>query len=108
MPTVHLDDATRAAIKAYVATAGATRDDHRRDVVFDAPAPLMAAFSSRGPLLAGGGDLLKPDVIGSGCGHPRRRSRPEPTGRAFDLLSGTSMSSPHVAGLGALLTQAHP
>ena len=29
-------------------------------------------------------------------------------GRSFDLLSGTSMSSPHVAGLGALLKQLHP
>ena len=29
-------------------------------------------------------------------------------GRSFDLVSGTSMSSPHVAGFGALLSQAHP
>src|SRR6185503_10430381 len=29
-------------------------------------------------------------------------------GRLFDLLSGTSMSSPHVAGLGAALKQLHP
>ncbi len=29
-------------------------------------------------------------------------------GRLFDMLSGTSMASPHVAGLGAMLTQLHP
>ncbi|HZM23516.1 MAG TPA: S8 family serine peptidase, partial [Anaerolineales bacterium] len=33
---------------------------------------------------------------------------PAINGRDFDLLSGTSMSSPHVAGLGALLKDLHP
>src|SRR5262249_7051644 len=33
---------------------------------------------------------------------------PEQAGRDFKLLSDTSMSSPHVAGVGALLKQLHP
>ena len=57
---------TARAIKAYAATAGATATINAATIVFDAPAPFTAAFSSRGPLLAGGGDLLKPDVIAPG------------------------------------------
>jgi hypothetical protein len=32
----------------------------------------------------------------------------EPAGRDFDFLSGTSMSSPHIAGLAAVVKDAHP
>ena len=35
-------------------------------VVLTAPAPFTATFSSRGPLLAGAGSLLKPDLIAPG------------------------------------------
>ena len=44
------------------------RDRHHRagDGQHDAPAPYVAEFSSRGPLNAGGGDVLKPDVIAPG------------------------------------------
>ena len=107
VPTVHLSHLDRPAIKAYAATSGATATINASSIVFTAPAPFTASFSSRGPLTAGGGDLLKPDVIAPGQDVLAAVS-PSINGRDFDLLSGTSMSSPHVAGLGALLKDLHP
>ena len=99
-----------SAIKAYAAHAPARRRrSTQATVVFNAPAPFTAAFSSRGPLLAGGGDLLKPDVIGAGPGHPGGVFAPsDNAGRTSTCISGTSMSSPHVAGLAALMKELHP
>src|SRR4029450_2230047 len=75
---------------------------------YNAPAPFTAAFSSRGPSRAGGGDLLKPDLIAPGQDILASVGPPNNAGRAVDMRSGTSMSSPHVAGLGALLKNLHP
>ncbi|XP_059640181.1 subtilisin-like protease SBT1.4 [Cornus florida] len=79
------------------------------------PAPKVAAFSSRGPnhLTA---EILKPDVIAPGVNilagwtgftgptdleiDPRRVD--------FNIISGTSMSCPHVSGLAALLRKVYP
>ena len=72
------------------------------------PAPLTAAFSSRGPLAAGGGDLLKPDVIAPGQDILAAVAPPGNAGLSFNVYSGTSMSAPHVAGLAALLKDLHP
>ena len=107
IPTVHLADTDRAAIKAYAATAGATARINASQLVFNVPAPLTAAFSSRGPLTAGGGDLLKPDVIAPGQDILAAYS-PAFSGLDFNMISGTSMSSPHVAGFAALLMDLHP
>ena len=108
VPTVHLADTDRALVKAYAATAGATARINQATIVFDTPAPLTAAFSSRGPLTAGGGDLLKPDVIAPGQDIVAAVAPPGNGGFNFNLYSGTSMSSPHVAGLAALLRNLHP
>ena len=108
VPTVHLAHTDRPAVKAYAALAGATASIAQATIVYDAPAPLTAAFSSRGPLLAAGGDLLKPDLIAPGQDVLAAVAPPGNHGRSFDLYSGTSMSSPHVAGLGALMKQLHP
>jgi subtilisin family serine protease len=74
---------------------------------------VMAAFSSRGPQKAVP-DLPKPDVTAPGVQIlAGAADRPAPItalrpGFIFQAIQGTSMASPHVAGAGALLTQAHP
>ena len=108
VPTVHLQNTDRAAVKAYAAIAGATSTINQATIVYTAPAPFTASFSSRGPLRAGNGDLLKPDLIAPGQDILAAVAPPGNSGRDFDLYSGTSMSSPHVAGLGALMKELHP
>jgi subtilisin family serine protease len=108
VPTVHLQNIDRAAVKAYAATPGATATINQATIVYTEPAPFTASFSSRGPLQAGGGDLLKPDLIAPGQDVLAGVAPPGNNGRLFDLYSGTSMSSPHVAGLAALMMDAHP
>ena len=108
VPTVHLQSTDRAAVKSYAATAGATATINQATIVLTAPAPFTASFSSRGPLRAGNGDLLKPDIIAPGQDVLAGVAPPGNGGKLFDLYSGTSMSSPHVAGLAALFKQLHP
>jgi len=107
VPTVHVDHVAGAAIKAYIAAdpAAATASLSAGVETLGVPAPFVAAFSSRGPLLASG-DLLKPDVMAPGVDVLAAYS-PFNFGK-YNFLSGTSMSSPHVAGLGALMKQRHP
>ncbi len=63
----------------------------------------IASFSSRGPAVYQGETYVKPDLAAPGVGV--RSSVP---GGGYSFYSGTSMSSPHVAGLIALLWSAHP
>lgn len=70
---------------------------------------VMASFSARGP--APVPDILKPDVTAPGinilAGFTPDAANAA-AGENFAFLSGTSMSTPHVAGVAALLLQAHP
>jgi subtilisin family serine protease len=110
VPSVHVVAASGLAIKAYIASEGAsaTASIEQATVIFNEPAPFTASFSSRGPLLAGGGDLLKPDLIAPGQDILAAVAPPGNNGKEFDLYSGTSMSSPHVAGLAALFKELYP
>lgn len=105
VPSVHVDHIDGAAIRAYSQGLDATASLDGNNFV-EVEAPFVAAFSSRGPNQAGG-DLLKPDILAPGQDVLAAVS-PYSAGQDWDFYSGTSMSSPHVAGLGALLTHAHP
>ena len=107
VPTVHLQNTDYAAVHAYAATADPTATIPVATIDLNTPAPFTASFSSRGPLQASG-DLLKPDLIAPGQDILAAVAPPGNGGLDFNLYSGTSMSSPHVAGLAALLKDLHP
>jgi subtilisin family serine protease len=108
VPTVHLPDTVAAAVHAYAATPGAPASIAQATITYTTPAPFTASFSSRGPLRAGAGSLLKPDIIAPGQDILAGVAPPNNNGRLFDVYSGTSMSSPHIAGLAALMKELHP
>ncbi|GAB3739326.1 hypothetical protein GCM10028794_22910 [Silanimonas algicola] len=78
----------------------------------DNAADQLAAFSSRGPAAF---SVLKPDITGHGvnilepvtCTNPAQWNTAA-CAQTIGFLSGTSMSSPQVAGSGALLRQLFP
>lgn len=110
VPTVHLDDVQGKEVKAYLAAGGSpTAEIAASTTTTGAPGAKVASFSSRGPALAGSGDLLKPDIMAPGV-DVLAGTVPNDLeyGRSFDLMSGTSMSSPHIAGIAALVIAAHP
>jgi subtilisin family serine protease len=110
VPTVHVQDTDRAAIVSYLGTANPTVALLVGDQTGKAPTPVpvVAGFSSRGPDLTSGGDLLKPDITAPGVDIVAAVAPGPHRGDNFDVVSGTSMSSPHVAGLAALILGKHP
>lgn len=108
VPTVHVDEVAGEAIKKHVGAGGATALLTGNRTAAETPVPQIAGFSSRGPALANGSSLLKPDITAPGVSVLAAVAPPSGYGRDFDLYSGTSMSSPHVAGLGALYLGEHP
>jgi hypothetical protein len=71
---------------------------------------VLADFSSRGPNLTAP-DILKPDVVAPGVNILAGQTPDVANGirnELFQYLSGTSMSTPQVAGIAALIREAHP
>lgn len=111
IPGVHITYSEGVTLKAWLANgdtghvaaiAGTTKDtaDHNGDV--------MAAFSSRGPNTQVP-DLIKPDMTAPGVDILAAVASLGQTAPEIEFYSGTSMSSPHMTGAGALMMKAkHP
>ena len=81
-------------------------------VLGSTPAPVVAYFSSRRPSTASPG-ILKPDIIGPGvniiAAWPFKvgPNRVDEHDMVFNSISGTSMSTPHLSGIAAIIKSAH-
>ena len=108
---ISLDDGVRLApiVDASVVTVNFTNDG-----ITSSSTQIgnqMANFSSRGESLATA-DILKPDITAPGvqilAGTSGSQIDNGTMGESYAFLSGTSMSSPHIAGMAALLIEAQP
>jgi subtilisin family serine protease len=112
VPTVHVDLDEGLVVKQYIeSTPDPMAQITTGETTTWKNAPTMAVFSSRGPDPVAA-DIIKPDVTAPGLQILAGNSPfPDPggfPGELFQAIAGTSMSSPHVAGLFALLKQVHP
>jgi subtilisin family serine protease len=113
LPTSHIQFADGQTLLTFMtANPGATAT-LTAGVASPAQGDVMASFSSRG----GPGQTLgvsKPDITAPGvqilAGHTPASVdlATGPTGELFQAIAGTSMSSPHIAGSGALIKALHP
>ena len=105
LPSIHLNYADSDALRTWLASGSghvATITD-AVVAVDDTYGDRMATGSSRGP----NGpvpDVIKPDVIAPGSDVLAAYKTPE----EYNMISGTSMASPHTAGAGLLLRSLYP
>jgi hypothetical protein len=117
LPTIHVNGPPDALL-AFVGSHTNVKAAWATGVASPTTPDVMATFSSRGPV----GDFIKPDVTAPGIQVLAGMTpQPDPTitstgapspngppGNNFQAIAGTSMSSPHAAGVSALVKAAHP
>ncbi|MER5426173.1 S8 family serine peptidase [Streptosporangium roseum] len=110
IPTVHIDKPESDALLAFLSANPGATGKFTQGAKATWQGDAITTFSSRGP----GGDFLKPDVTAPGL-HILAGTTPVlegpaggPQGNLYQVIAGTSMSSPHVAGASALVFALHP
>jgi len=113
LPAVHIGATAGNALRTWLALEGSSefktwaRLSGSSIDISPANSDIMADFSSRGPNSSI--DIIKPDISGPGVNIMAATSSslglPSPE---FQLISGTSMSSPHHAGAVALVSAVKP
>eukprot|EP00268_Persea_americana_P028693 TRINITY_DN27831_c2_g3_i1.p1 TRINITY_DN27831_c2_g3~~TRINITY_DN27831_c2_g3_i1.p1 ORF type:complete len:786 (+),score=86.13 TRINITY_DN27831_c2_g3_i1:227-2584(+) len=113
LPASHVSYLDGSKIKAYISSTGSPTATiiFKGTILGTSPSPMVACFSSRGPSLSSPG-ILKPDIIGPGvnvlAGWPLHVGSFPLSNSTFNMISGTSMSAPHLSGIAALLKSSHP
>ncbi|RHN63323.1 putative cucumisin [Medicago truncatula] len=112
LPATHVSYAAGLKIKAYINSTSPTATiSFKGTIIGNSLAPSVASFSSRGPNLPSPG-ILKPDIIGPGvnilAAWPFPLDNNTNSKLNFNIMSGTSMSCPHLSGIAALLKSSHP
>ncbi len=112
IPGVMIENAAGLALLAELQAGATVNATLAEDIVteIEREGNIMANFSSRGPYTFEE-DFLKPDITAPGVTILAADSPDQAdgsTGGLFGNKSGTSMSSPHIAGLAALIREARP
>nr|XP_019703028.1 subtilisin-like protease SBT1.7 [Elaeis guineensis] len=108
----HISYADGLKIKSYINSASNPMASitFKGTVIGTSPAPAVAYFSSRGPNVADR-NILKPDIVGPGVNVLAAwpvEVGPPGAASMFNIISGTSMATPHLSGIAALLKASHP
>ncbi|PAN28714.1 hypothetical protein PAHAL_5G174000 [Panicum hallii] len=117
LPGTAVSAADAKTILAYINSSSSPTAvlDPSRTVVDVRPSPVMAQFSSRAPNVLEP-NILKPDITAPGLNILAAWSEASPPTKLdgdhrvvqYNIMSGTSMSCPHVSAAAVLLKAAHP
>ncbi|KAL9228696.1 hypothetical protein vseg_004248 [Gypsophila vaccaria] len=114
LPATPLNYTSFEAVQSYLnSTKTPKANILRSEAINDTNAPIVADFSSQGPNLIAS-DILKPDISAPGVeilaafSPLGSISQYDSRSVTYNVLSGTSMACPHVAGAAAYVKSVHP